>query len=633
MRFTASLALAAALLFGASAAHAQSADLAQPAPAGTPAVFSPKPAPASSNNLGPNVLFDQATLVTSPGGGPGGTDLSTLQSTSLGMNTIGAGHQQNLGNFVADDFDVPAGQTWSVTSMNFYAYQTGGTPSASTITGYYVQIWDGDPSLPASTIIAGDLTTNVLTSSAFSNIYRVTETTTTATNRPIYKSLVTFPSPISLTSGTYWVQWGATGSLASGPWLPPVTIVGQTVTGNAQQFLTPPGAWQPLNDTGTGTPQQGAPFQVLGTNGPISGPVLGVMPGAVAFGTVSTGSTNTQTVTLTNNGTAPLTISSVTYTGDAGVTITQPAATTLAPGASTTMTATFGPTTAGAITGTISIATNAPGSPATVAVTGMGMAPPPPGTYPSTDTPVTIPDNTPGGVTSTIVVPATETRTITDLDVDLNITHSWTGDLIIMLAKGTTMSTLMDRPGYTGTGFGCSGNDPNIIADDEGMDGSIEDSCTPTTSSPAYPVPDGRYTPFTPLSVFDTTPAAGTYVLTISDNAAGDTGTLDSWALLATLNGGTAAGDSPVAADLLTIAPNPVATQGQVSLTVGTTQDVRVALYDALGREVMTLLDRSVSADQVAYIGFSTQSLPAGVYVVRATGTDLALTERITVVR
>ena len=70
-----------------------------------------------------------------------------------------------------------------------------------------------------------------------------------------------------------------------------------------------------------------------------------------------------------------------------------------------------------------------------------------------------------------------------------------------------------------------------------------------------------------------------------------------------------------------------------MSLTVATSQDVRVALYDALGREVRVLLERTMAAGQQAHLGFTTRDLPAGVYVVRATGSDLSLTQQVTVVR
>ena len=57
-----------------------------------------------------------------------------------------------------------------------------------------------------------------------------------------------------------------------------------------------------------------------------------------------------------------------------------------------------------------------------------------------------------------------------------------------------------------------------------------------------------------------------------------------------------------------------------------------VVLADAhMPGDGMVLLDRSVAAGQQAYIAFSTQNLPAGVYVVRATGADTDLTQRVTV--
>ena len=103
--------------------------------------------------------------------------------------------------------------------------------------------------------------------------------------------------------------------------------------------------------------------------------------------------------------------------------------------------------------------------------------------------------------------------------------------------------------------------------------------------------------------------------------------------LYGTSSGGTATEEGPHGVSRLTVSPNPATTQGQLALTVAASQDVRVALYDALGREVRVLLERSLVAGQQAHIGFRTDDLPAGVYVVRATGSDVALTERIAVVR
>ncbi len=210
------------------------------------------------------VLYDNGPLVTHPGGGAGGADASALQTT-LGLNTIGFGHQFATGNRMADDFTVTDAAGWQVDSITFFAYQTGST-TTSTLTGLYVQIWSGAPNAGGS-VVWGDLTTNRLASTTWSNIYRVTDTTLTDTIRPIMASVATIGT--TLAPGTYWLDWMTDGSLASGPWAPPISIVAQTTTGNALQYTTSSGAWGPAIDGGTGTPQQGMPFIIAGEVVPV----------------------------------------------------------------------------------------------------------------------------------------------------------------------------------------------------------------------------------------------------------------------------------------------------------------------------------------------------------------------------
>jgi hypothetical protein len=206
------------------------------------------------------MLYDNGPAFNVPGGGSGGADLSLLESTTLGMNTLGAGHQFTLGYRMADEFTVPAGETWTIDSLIFYAYQTN-SGMASTITGVYCQIWDGDPSA-GGTIVWGDLTTNRLANTYWSNIYRASETSPTSTARPIMRN-VAATSALVLTEGTYWIDWSTDGSASSGPWAPPIAILGQATTGNALQYTT---AWAPFLDSGTSTPQ-GLPFEIWGSGG------------------------------------------------------------------------------------------------------------------------------------------------------------------------------------------------------------------------------------------------------------------------------------------------------------------------------------------------------------------------------
>ena len=197
------------------------------------------------------VLHDNGPLTTHPAA-CAGDDASRLQSVSLGMNTLGFGHQFSLNYRVADDFTVPAGG-WQVDQVAFYAYQTG-AGTTSPITGVYYQIWDGSPDNPGSTVVFGDLVTNRLLSTEYFHIQRDSESSNCANNRYLFRNLCS--AGVFLPAGTYWIEWMTDGSLSSGPWAPPITILGQTTTGNALQFT---GAWAPAQDSGTLT-QQGFPF-------------------------------------------------------------------------------------------------------------------------------------------------------------------------------------------------------------------------------------------------------------------------------------------------------------------------------------------------------------------------------------
>ncbi len=115
---------------------------------------------------------------------------------------------------------------------------------------------------------------------------------------------------------------------------------------------------------------------------------------------------------------------------------------------------------------------------------------------------------------------------LTDLNVIIRATHTFVGDLAFTLSKtGGPSATVIDRPGRTTTGFGCSGNDIDATLDDEASD-PVENECEPTAPTIA-----GTFTPNNPLSVFDGQSLAGTWRMTVQDFAGGDTGTLVEWCL------------------------------------------------------------------------------------------------------
>ena len=203
----------------------------------------------------PAYTYDNGPLVTHPGGGSGGADASAVQ-TALTLGTYGFGHQFSIGYRVADDFVVTDSAGWDINTIQFYAYQSGSS-TTSPLTGVYYQIWNGDPSIPGSAVVFGDTTTNRLTGSVWSNDYRVLDSALTGSTRPIMVS--TASCGTHLAPGTYWLDWMTDGSASySGPWAPPISILGQTTTGNGIQWT---GAWAAAVDTSSGT-QQGFPFKV-----------------------------------------------------------------------------------------------------------------------------------------------------------------------------------------------------------------------------------------------------------------------------------------------------------------------------------------------------------------------------------
>lgn len=221
------------------------------------------------------VIVDNGSAVNSPGSGPAGADQSVLQDTALGLGSFGFSHSSAGAFRVADQFTV--GTNATLRCITLYAYQTGST-TASTITSVNLRIWNGVPGSMGSSVVFGDTTTNRLLLSQWSNAYRTLQSSPGDTTRPIMEQVVDLGG-LSLPAGTYWVDWQTGGTLASGPWAPPITITGQAVTGDALQFDG--SAWNTMVD---GTNQQGLPFQIRGSVLPTPVPQPSVIPSNTTLG-------------------------------------------------------------------------------------------------------------------------------------------------------------------------------------------------------------------------------------------------------------------------------------------------------------------------------------------------------------
>ena len=116
---------------------------------------------------------------------------------------------------VADNFTVPAGVSWNINKMTFYSVVLPPPPGTSPITAVRVVIRDASP-VGASNVIYGDLTTNRLSSTSFSNVYTIANTQVPAPGTPPNQNFVVWKVEaavsVNLAPGNYWVEWQVVGA-------------------------------------------------------------------------------------------------------------------------------------------------------------------------------------------------------------------------------------------------------------------------------------------------------------------------------------------------------------------------------------------------------------------------------------
>lgn len=157
------------------------------------------------------------------------------------------------------------------------------------------------------------------------------------------------------------------------------------------------------------------------------------------------------------------------------------------------------------------------------------------GTYPSTVNNVPIlPDNGclddgagtgGGGITNQITIPAGDVGSIVDVDVQVQMTHTWRSDIQMALSDGT--NTVIMANNHDG-----SGDNYFATFDSQGADlCSAAANCGTAGNCTAAPGPICQ--PNQSFDAFNGAEAAGrTFTLSVCDRAGGDLGTLLNWTLL-----------------------------------------------------------------------------------------------------
>jgi subtilisin-like proprotein convertase family protein len=136
-----------------------------------------------------------------------------------------------------------------------------------------------------------------------------------------------------------------------------------------------------------------------------------------------------------------------------------------------------------------------------------------------------LPLNLPDVRSTSVTMSIGSSIVIQNLAVRLNVTHTWIGDLLITLRgpSGQT-ATLINRRGGSGQNL---------------TDTLFSDSASTSIANGVAPF-TGVFRPESPLSVFNGTNVRGFWTLTISDQAAGNSGRLISWSLIVNSTSGSA---------------------------------------------------------------------------------------------
>lgn len=212
-------------------------------------------------------------------------------------------------------------------------------------------------------------------------------------------------------------------------------------------------------------------------------------------------------------------------------------------------------------------------------------------------TALAIPDgpapNTSGAVVSnTISVPVS--GTLSDVNISLNVSHTWPNDLIIGINHpDTTQDLVWNRS--------CGSNDNfNIVL----SDGSPTFSCVANMT--------GTFSPASPLSVFNGLPSNGTWTLLAADYYNGDTGTVNSWSVEVCSQTVTASTEN-FGLSNFTLYPNPNNGTFTVQFDSQSSNDVKIVVFDLRGREVFS---KSYNNSGLFNETLNLSQVQSGVYLV-----------------
>jgi subtilisin-like proprotein convertase family protein len=236
--------------------------------------------------------------------------------------------------------------------------------------------------------------------------------------------------------------------------------------------------------------------------------------------------------------------------------------------------------------------------------------------YSSSSAPVRIPDGRPdNGATMALSIP--DVFAIGDLNVTVNVTHTFVGDLALSLTNPNAVSVSLVTVGSQCPPIGA--DLLNCTFDDEATDLYLEGTGSHT----------GSYRPAVALSRFDGQFSSGEWILSVSDYCDIDSGTIDSYSLhIVELLDANEPPRAPREFELLAAYPNPFNSTVNFEFTLHEPTTVALEIFDLNGRLAATVADADLAAG-IHHFYFSAEHLASGVYFAKLQTPSQSITRKI----
>jgi len=225
-----------------------------------------------------------------------------------------------------------------------------------------------------------------------------------------------------------------------------------------------------------------------------------------------------------------------------------------------------------------------------------------------------------GTVSSTITLPGS--GTVTSVELFMSISHTFCNDLDITLTSpnGQVRDITSDNGGGSDNGY---------------LTFFVDAAPTLVTDAAFMPPYSNLVRPEVLMGNMGGSATNGTWTLTVTDDLGGDSGVLKGWGIR--LNGSLTAiqpvsNNIPIKYNLYQNYPNPFNPVSNIKFDIAKSSNVKLVVYDLLGREVKTLVNEFTQAGQYE-VKFDGSNLASGTYFFKIEAGDFTDVKKMILVK